>query len=368
MSSSSTARYDAHRFRSAYHQRQFEKHVTKKTVTPETNFELQEDQYPEIQEQIAKRGWKRLTNPRTKISNLLIQEFYANAVRTKEEIASGEAYPYQSYVRVIRETLRIPGNTPGAKTDFNTRQREDQKLDEVIREICVPGARWKMSSSQPDQPIQLKRRDLTPLARGCHEFIIHSIIPTGNNSNNVAIIAEGVQGRGKLIFPSTIYRLCKEAEVPLREFRGGELILVNKPITTRVMNNFYNRMRTEQEKTIKKIEEIKKFQVNQTLMGFRKDPIDKLEMRMDNQHKEIVEMRAQIKEWTKNASSREAYCCWAHQQANPSLVEIPTHKVPEFVHDNAAKGKHIFQGALKSHNQGEPSQPADQPMEEPEKE
>ncbi|MED6135306.1 hypothetical protein PIB30_045214 [Stylosanthes scabra] len=134
MSSSSTARYDAHRFRSAYHQRQFEKHVTKKTVTPKTNFELQEDQYPEIQEQIAKRRWKRLTNPRTKISNLLIQEFYANAVRTKEEIASGEAYPYQSYVRGvtidfsaanISETLRIRDKTPGAETDFTPKGRSE---------------------------------------------------------------------------------------------------------------------------------------------------------------------------------------------------------------------------------------------------
>ncbi|MED6126616.1 hypothetical protein PIB30_080099 [Stylosanthes scabra] len=76
-------------------------------------------------------------------------------------------------------------------------------------------------------------------------------------------------------------------------------------------NNFYQKIKIEQEKTIKEIEEIKKFQVNQTLMGFRRDPIDKLEKRMDNQHKEIVEMRAQIKEWMKNASSREA-CCSGH--------------------------------------------------------
>ncbi|MED6151552.1 hypothetical protein PIB30_083615 [Stylosanthes scabra] len=175
--------------------------------------------------------------------------------------------------------MRIRNNTPGAETNFNTCQREDQKLDEVIREICVPGARWKMSLSQPDQPIQLKRQDLTPLARGWHEFIIHSIIPTGNKSeitvaravlihsiikgdnvraeeliaDNIAIIAEGVQGRGKLIFPSTIYRLCKEAEVPLREFRRGELILVDKPIIARVMvrtrgrNTNYNQNQQEEE-------------------------------------------------------------------------------------------------------------------------
>ncbi|MED6112100.1 hypothetical protein PIB30_058668 [Stylosanthes scabra] len=133
-------------------------------------------------------------------------------------------------------------------------------------------------------------------------------------------------------------------------------------------NNFYQRMRTQQGEMAKEIEEIKKFQVNQTLMGFRASPIEKLEERMHKHQNEIIEMRAEIKEWTKNASSREAYCCWAHQQANPNLVEIPTHKIPEFVHANAAKGKHIFYGALKSHNQGVSSQPADQPMEEPEKE
>ncbi|MED6162580.1 hypothetical protein PIB30_071849 [Stylosanthes scabra] len=99
-------------------------------------------------------------------------------------------------------------------------------------------------------------------------------------------------------------------------------------------------------------------------MGFRRDPLDELEMRMDNQHKEIVEMRAQIKEWTKNASLREAYCCWAHQQANSNFVKIHTQKIPEFVHDNAAKGKHIIHGALKSHNQGDPTIPTDQPSKE----
>ncbi|MED6226843.1 hypothetical protein PIB30_107696, partial [Stylosanthes scabra] len=82
----------------------------------------------------------------------------------------------------IREVLKIRFLTPGAKTDFKTRQMEDQRLDEVIRDICMLGARWKMSTSQPDQPIQLKRQDLTPLARGRAEFIIRSIIPTGNKS------------------------------------------------------------------------------------------------------------------------------------------------------------------------------------------
>ncbi|MED6126617.1 hypothetical protein PIB30_080100 [Stylosanthes scabra] len=127
------------------------------------------------------------------------------------------AHPYKSYTR-------------------------DQKLDEVLQQLCVPGATWKLSTSQPVQPIQLKRQDLFSLARGWHEFIIHSIIPTGNKSditiarailihsiingedvraeeliaNNIAIIAQGVQGKGKLTFPSTIYRQCKAAGISSR--------------------------------------------------------------------------------------------------------------------------------------------------------
>ncbi|MED6114792.1 hypothetical protein PIB30_083869, partial [Stylosanthes scabra] len=141
-----------------------------------------------IEEHIARRGWKRLSNPRAKISNLLIQEFYANAVRTEEERANAEAYPYKSYVRGvqidfsannIKQILRIKDNTPGAATDFVTCQRRDQKLDEGD--------------------------DVS-----AEELI----------ADNIAIIAKGVQGRAKLIFPSTIYRLCKEAEVSRRGFRG----------------------------------------------------------------------------------------------------------------------------------------------------
>ncbi|MED6174771.1 hypothetical protein PIB30_072163 [Stylosanthes scabra] len=131
-------------------------------------------------------------------------------------------------------------------------------------------------------------------------------------------------------------------------------------------NNFYHQIRKEQEKTCKETEEIKKFQVNQTLMTFRRDSIDKLEDHVHQTKNEIIEMRGQIKEWTKNASAREAYCCWAHQQANPNLIEIPLHKIPDFVHENAAKGRHIFHDALKSHTTQEgpsqPSQPIDQPM------
>ncbi|MED6159642.1 hypothetical protein PIB30_044062 [Stylosanthes scabra] len=140
-------------------------------------------------------------------------------------------------------------------------------------------------------------------------------------------------------------------------------------------NNFYRQIRKEQGDLAKEIEEIKMFQVNQTLMRFRSGPLDKMEERIHETRNDIIEMRGQIKEWTKNASAREAYCCWAHQQANPNLVPIPAYEIAKFVHDNPAKKRNIFHGALKNFEQGGPSNhaelptnSADTPMEEAAKE
>ncbi|MED6187642.1 hypothetical protein PIB30_078319 [Stylosanthes scabra] len=294
--------------------------------------------------------------------------------------------------------------------------------------------------------------------------LIHSIIK-GHDvrveeliADNIAVLAEGVQGRSKLCFPSTIYRLCKEAGVPMGEFRNTDQIQVARLITAKVMtttrgriinqpqnqpmgeneeaydaenlytnheqnqemhydeemhyeaaeaeednyqhqqqpnfenmqkaqsqyldelkslrtrqdemvnqqNNSYRQIKREHEKTIKEIEEVKKFQVNQTLMGARRTTEEKLEERMHETRNEIIEMRKHIREWTRNASSREGYCCWVHQQANPNLVEIPPHKILDFLHSNVAKKKDPYFGALKSDlQQGESSQVADQATQNP---
>ncbi|MED6140128.1 hypothetical protein PIB30_090134 [Stylosanthes scabra] len=262
MSSSPSYYYNDHLFRAPHHQEIYQKYIHRKGVTPEKGFELQEGQYPEVGEQISLRGWRRLSKPKTKISKDLVHEFYTNAVRTEEELASGEDYPYTSYIRgkevdffaaKIREVLRIKHMTLGAETDFKKRQFEDQRLDNVITEICMLGAQWKMSSSQPPHPIQLRRQDLTPVARGnkseitvARAVLIHSIIK-GHDvrveeliADNIAVLAEGVQGRSKLCFPSTIYRLCKEAGVPMGELKNSEQIQIARPITAKEDEDNYD--------------------------------------------------------------------------------------------------------------------------------
>ncbi|MED6224920.1 hypothetical protein PIB30_088856 [Stylosanthes scabra] len=189
-SSSSIANMvDEHCIRALFNQNLFEEIVCRKKVTPKVSFDLDDEEYPAIREQIALRGCRSLASPRTKISKLLIQEFYANAVQTKEEVEQAEQHPYKSYVRGvevdfspknIRRVLRFKEKTPKAKTDYATRQRTDQRLDEVLTDLCILGATWRLSSGQLAQPIQLRMGELTPMARGMQEFIINSIIPTGN--------------------------------------------------------------------------------------------------------------------------------------------------------------------------------------------
>ncbi|MED6214189.1 hypothetical protein PIB30_100506, partial [Stylosanthes scabra] len=102
-----------------------------------------------------------------------------------------DQHPYKSYVRGvevdfspenIKRVLRFKDHTPGAATDYTTRLNTDQRLDEVLQDLCIPETTWRLSYGQPAQPIQVRRAELTPLARGWNEFIVHSIIPTGNKS------------------------------------------------------------------------------------------------------------------------------------------------------------------------------------------
>ncbi|MED6213858.1 hypothetical protein PIB30_097430 [Stylosanthes scabra] len=56
-------------------------------------------------------------------------------------------------------------------------------------------------------------------------------------ADNMAVIAQGLQSKGNLAFPSTIYKLCKDAGVPLREFRRTSRIPEESYITAKRMES-----------------------------------------------------------------------------------------------------------------------------------
>ncbi|MED6223965.1 hypothetical protein PIB30_079287 [Stylosanthes scabra] len=249
MASSSTpvSVFDEHCFQKEFNQQLFESHARRRKVIPEVGFNLDEDEYPQIMEQILLRGWRRLAAPMTSVSKMLVQEFYANVAISDEEAAEQEELPYKSFAR-------------GVKVDFSP---NNIRLDEVLADLCIPGATWKLSSGQPAVPIQLRRTELHPVAKGWQEFIIHSLVPMGNKSeitiarailihcimrgeevraediiaHNMAVIAQGLQSKGNLAFRSTIYKLCNDAGVPLREFRRTSRIPEESYITAKRMES-----------------------------------------------------------------------------------------------------------------------------------
>ncbi|MED6226545.1 hypothetical protein PIB30_104783, partial [Stylosanthes scabra] len=271
-SSSSVLVFDNHRFKTAFNEELYNTIVKNKKVIAECCIDLDEDEYPEVREQIALRGWRRLSAPKQEISIDLIHEFYANIVVTEEEMEEAGGHTLRSFVRGvpvdfspgnIRTVMRFRTQVQGATTDFETRKEHDQQLNQVLADLCMPGATWKLSTGQLRVPIQLRRQELNPIARGWHEFSIHSLIPSFNRSEITVIrailihcimrgedvrtediiadkivrMAQGIKEKGKLGFPSTIYKLCKEAGVPLREFRRTRKIQAEKPITARRMES-----------------------------------------------------------------------------------------------------------------------------------
>ena len=71
-----------------------------RSVIPEVRFDLKEDEYPEIHEQIRIRNWEVLANPETKVGRNMVQEFYANMWQTDKQKLSGTAfYDYRTVVR-----------------------------------------------------------------------------------------------------------------------------------------------------------------------------------------------------------------------------------------------------------------------------
>ncbi|MED6115881.1 hypothetical protein PIB30_094882 [Stylosanthes scabra] len=54
---------DSHCFLTLFNQRLFDKTVSRKKIIPEVGFNLSDGTYPEIEEQIKRRGWRRLASP-----------------------------------------------------------------------------------------------------------------------------------------------------------------------------------------------------------------------------------------------------------------------------------------------------------------
>ena len=231
-------------------------------MIPEVKFDLKEDKYPKIQEQIQNSGWEILANTETKVGRNMVQEFYSNLWQIDKQRMNGTAfYTFRTMVRAkiiyfhldrIREVFKLPQLQDDPES-FNRRMvRFDKHLDQVLEDICIPGTKWITNTK--GVPNELKRGDLKPIARGWLDFIGRSILPTSNRfevtvkravmihcimlGNEVEIhhlisyelytIANKNSTDAKLAYPSLISLLCKDAGVRM----GVDEFIPNKhPIT-----------------------------------------------------------------------------------------------------------------------------------------
>ncbi|QHN93034.1 hypothetical protein DS421_17g589190 [Arachis hypogaea] len=135
---------------------------------------LKKSEYPEIRREVRRRGWEALTNPIQQVRILMVQDFYANAWITNNHDQSVNPNP-KNWLTMVRgkyldfspETVRLAFNLPIMRGDshpFTRRVNFDQRLDQVLKDICVEGAQWKRDSK--GKSVQLRRPDLKPVARG----------------------------------------------------------------------------------------------------------------------------------------------------------------------------------------------------------
>ncbi|MED6115604.1 hypothetical protein PIB30_092260, partial [Stylosanthes scabra] len=100
-SSSSFSVFDNYRFKIAFNEELYNTIMKNKKVIAKCYFDLDDDEYPEIREQIALRGWRRFAAPKPEISIDLINEFYANAIITEDEMDEHGGHTYKSFVRGV---------------------------------------------------------------------------------------------------------------------------------------------------------------------------------------------------------------------------------------------------------------------------
>ncbi|MED6152623.1 hypothetical protein PIB30_093755 [Stylosanthes scabra] len=93
---------------------------------------------------------------------------------------------------------------------------------------------------------------------------------------------------------------------------------------------FHAQIWQEQDKLAKEIQEVRRGQPAQVAANNQMLEAERnMQMALERQGRDIVEIRKQVNLWTNNVFSKEAYACWAQQQANPNLTSSSSQVDPE---------------------------------------
>ncbi|MED6126069.1 hypothetical protein PIB30_074825 [Stylosanthes scabra] len=131
--------YDATRFKSLAHERHYEEMVQFRMPIPEVPFSLKKNEFKHIKDEMTRRGWDLLCNPPEKKMGIML-------LRGKDIDFSPES---------IRVILQLPDIDDSEQSYEVRRKADDQRLNDVLRDIGEPFAQWKLDNK--GKPSQIKR-------------------------------------------------------------------------------------------------------------------------------------------------------------------------------------------------------------------
>ncbi|MED6141783.1 hypothetical protein PIB30_106940 [Stylosanthes scabra] len=370
-SSSSVSVFDNYRFKTAFNEELYNSIVKNKKVIAECCIDLDEDEYPEVKEQISLRGWRRLAAPKQEISIDLIHKFYANAILTEEEMEEAGGHTFKSYVRGkvvdfspenLRNVMRFRAQVHGApQPDYEHHQDEEQPaqqpplyhmptytdqhqkgLDSI--ETQLQNMMWyqqqaleNMSKNQAEYMAEL--RDIKGKQQELYE----------NNDRFYNQVRQEQKEMVQEIQQIKNYQVNQTLVDSTRHKAYMDELAAMKAKQEEFFSNHvnqYNMIRQDQKLLGKEILDMKKYQMSAVTMGSGGSSSstqppppppyepDQALMKIREQHATFTEICRQLKDWTRNASGRESYMVWAHQLANPNLVKMSSQKIVKQIYDN----------------------------------
>ncbi|MED6140858.1 hypothetical protein PIB30_097491 [Stylosanthes scabra] len=290
---SSISVFDNYHFKSAFNEELYNSIVKNKKVIAECCIDLDEDEYLEVKEQIALRGWRRLAAPKQEISIDLIHEFYANAILTEEEMEEAGGHTFRSYVR-------------GKVVDFSP-----ENLRNVMRFRAHPQPEFEHHQEFNEPPVQpplyhvptytdQHQKDLDSIEIQLQNMMWHQQQALENMSKNQA-----------------------EYMAELRDIKGKKQELYENN------DRFYNQVRQEQNEMVQEIQQIKNYQVNQTLVDLTRH-----KAYMD----ELAAMKAKQEEFFSNQANQYNLIRQDHKLLGKEILDVKKYQMSAVTMGSSGSG------------------------------
>ncbi|MED6211902.1 hypothetical protein PIB30_078009 [Stylosanthes scabra] len=218
--------YESAKSKSLFHEDHYNRYTRFREVLPEARIQVDHADFAPMSEQITLKKWQWLTKPIQAVGYSLIREFYANAwIRGKDVIFSPEA---------IHKVLNLRSKPiPNVVSYYDRKEQNDLRLDDVLRYLCIEGAQWVFHDDGRHH--FLRRTDLKPMARGWYEFVIRSIMPTGNHSE---VTVEQAGSEKSSLFRESLNVYVMKKKVSIHE---DSMI----PVEPHINSKWMERVRTE---------------------------------------------------------------------------------------------------------------------------